>query len=184
VSSTDKKPREKPKLEDFIKMMETLRACYPQQTIGEENWRTMRKAYFLRLRSFQATVIENAMDIAWREHEQWFPSAGQLWEICRREAQKAKMNAAGAAPGAKRLPPPPAERTEMQVELESLDLSKGNPAGLIARTLERHGAEGIGQIIRDLRLQRSGTPNEGGFCDQCGYPWANHGVMHGCSNKQ
>lgn len=77
-----------------------LRACYPQR-VSEEEWRVTLRRYRAELVRFESEVVYKACEVAWKKHAQWFPSLGQIVELC--EAEKKSYDSARPAPASRQL---------------------------------------------------------------------------------
>ncbi|NIV51076.1 MAG: hypothetical protein GWN29_04805 [Gammaproteobacteria bacterium] len=63
--------------------METLRACYPHRLAREERWGDTVRVYWTHLSRFDADVAQRAFSRAWKAHPHWFPTLGQMVELCK-----------------------------------------------------------------------------------------------------
>lgn len=82
----------------------TLRACYPQR-IGEDEWVVTVRRYRQELQRFTAETVFRAADKAWRKYPSWFPTLGQMVELCDLSARELCV-LHGAQPEARQLNAP------------------------------------------------------------------------------
>jgi hypothetical protein len=79
---------EEAKLQQLTTILGALRACYPQR-VSDEEWLVTLRRYRAELRRFDAMVVYRACEQAWKKHAQWFPSLGQIVDICEAEQKSA-----------------------------------------------------------------------------------------------
>ena len=67
----------------FGSLMGTLRSKYGHQRVNLDLWRSTLRSYREDLGVFPPQVIAKAFDMAWQKHTEWFPTCGQLLELCK-----------------------------------------------------------------------------------------------------
>ena len=92
---------------EFARLMARLRGHYPQR-ISPDEWEVVLECYYDALSGFGAPVLVYAFNDAYTAHRQFFPTAGELDELC----VKHKRAIAARAP---RLTEP--EQTSREAEL-------------------------------------------------------------------
>lgn len=78
--------------DDFARLLGTLRAHYPQR-VGAEEWAPLIVAYHDALGHYAPAVLVAAVAEAWRIYRKWFPTAGELDELCAKHKRALAVSA-------------------------------------------------------------------------------------------
>jgi hypothetical protein len=108
-------------------LLGTLRACYPQR-IPDNEWLVTVRRYKQEIDRFSSAAIKIACSDAWKRYPQWFPTLGQLVELC--EAAQKTTDSICQTPRDRRLEDHPWDNNaagRLREILENLNTQKAMP---------------------------------------------------------
>lgn len=116
--------------QNFKQAMDFLRASYPSSRIEDDSWRVTLRVYWEQLSDLPWPVVSQAVRKAPKEFTEWFPSAGQLRQVCEPIAKSWKHREEREALGPERQIP------TTRYGQEAYLLEADSPAEKIARYWE------------------------------------------------